>query len=191
MSTRMFWNCRAAGSVVLALAVSSLAAAKPPDLPSASREAVAPQVEQIPVMPAEIHGEFSGARRLYLIGERCRRSGDFDMAVNCYHEVDLLSHRSTYGRKARRRLHQIETQRALDPAPAGAEEQEVPLPMPQRLDARSLRKKITIELEPAPSAPNPGQAPPGTAAKIPVLTIPLLPRNLTIHVDQPETYGGR
>src|ERR1700757_1228032 len=103
-------------SLALALAISPVAGAKPPDLPAASREAVAPPVEHIPVMPTEAKApepsaqdaRISGARRLYLIGERCRREGDLDMAINCYHEVGLLTPHNVYGRKARRRLHEIE-----------------------------------------------------------------------------------
>jgi hypothetical protein len=183
-------------SLALAAWFGNVAAAKPPDLPSASREAVSPQVEQIPVMPratkatvpmvpmAKIDpdGRVSGARRLYLIGEHCRRVGDLDMAVNCYHEVDLLSPHSAYARKARRRLHEIEAKRSTAPTSGDAEEQEIPRPMPRFL----LPEKITIELEPAHSAPD--QASPPAQTRIPVLHVPLPPRNLTIYVEEPESY---
>jgi hypothetical protein len=35
-------------------------------------------------------GKLSAAWKLYRIGERCRRRGELDMAVNCFHEVRLL-----------------------------------------------------------------------------------------------------
>jgi hypothetical protein len=185
-------NSFAIASLALAVVVTSMAGAKPPDLPSASRETVAPPIEQIPVMPKEskaasqpakvdIDARLSGARRLYLIGERCRRTGDLDMAVNCYHEVKLLSPHSAYARKARRRLHEIDVQRTAHPAAGDAEEQEVPRPMPQH-------HKITIELEPPQSPPMTGHAQPPTPSKTPVLRVPLPPRNLTIYVEEPERY---
>lgn len=179
-------------SLALVLGLGSLAGAKPPDLPSASRETVAPQVEQIPVMPKEskvavplakvdVDARLSGARRLYLIGERCRRTGDFDMAVNCYYEVDQLSPHSSYARKARQRLHQIDAQRTTAPPSGDTEEQEVPRPMPATLP----HQKITIESEPAQSPPEAAR----TGTKIPVLRVPLPPRNLAIYVEEPEAQG--
>ncbi len=179
-----------AGTVVLALALGSLLAAKPPDLPSSSREAVSPQVEQIPIMPSvskataqpkdDVEARRSGARRLYLIGEHCRKTGDLDMAVNCYHEVDLLAPHSAYGRKARRRLHEVEAKHTTAPVSGDAEEQEIPRPMPRFLP----QEKITIELEPASDL----RADPHSQTKIPVLHVPLPPRNLTIYVEEPERY---
>jgi hypothetical protein len=195
MSIRMLKRCRAAAPVALAVAISSVAGAKPPDLPALSREAVAPlagnhpleivdqegeskqmttepltamprEVEQIAVMPTESEmtrtltvsptdPRRAGARKLYRIGERCRREGDLDMAVNCYYETHLLSPNSTYGRKAQERLKEIQTRRATDPG--DAEGQELPQPMPQR-------RAVSPE----------------------VLYIPLPPGDLIIHVDDPE-----
>jgi hypothetical protein len=182
-------------SLSFAALVGSWAGAKPPDLPSASREAVAPQVEQIPLMPLQTtakaqpakadDGRPSGARRLYLIGERCRRTGDLDMAVNCYHEVDLLSPHGPYGRKARRRLHAIELQRISHPTSGDAEEQEAPLPMPRFVP----RENITIELESVQRGLDTAPASSSAPVKIPVLRVPLPPRNLTIYVEEPESYG--
>jgi hypothetical protein len=198
MRNRKLRWCHAAVSAALAMNVGSNAGAKPPDLPSASREVVAPQaqqpavgerqrqdkprtaepltvmptpVEQLSGMPSRIKKvpapgeqdpERSGARRLYLIGERCRRSGDLDMAANCYHETELLSPRSAYGRRAHRRLQEIETLRRTTPPVGDAEEQEPPRPMPKR--------------------------PPSAADREPVLYIAPPPRNLTIHVDEPESW---
>jgi hypothetical protein len=196
MSIRMFRRCRAAAPVALAVAIGSFAGAKPPDLPALSREAVAPragsrqieivvmdgqnkteaaeplavmplEVEQISVMPTEsspvanADPRLAGARRLYRIGERCRREGDFDMAVNCYNETHLLAPNSVYGRKAQERLKKIQAPHAADPVSGDAETQEPPRPMPQR-----------------------------RAASPEVLFVPLPPRDLTIHVDEPETYGA-
>jgi len=251
MSIRMLRRCRAAVPVALAVAVNSFAGAKPPDLPSASREAVAPQAgsrqveigdqdreskpleaEQIPVMPTEVEvirakpavvdvdPRLAGARRLYLIGERCRRQGDLDMAVNCYHETHLLCPLSSYGRKASQRLMEIEARRVTEPVLGDAEEQETPRPMPRRratppasgsflqpplpaTDENVIRaleqvldefiqpppRKITIELEEARPAPGTGeeQGPP-VVTRPPVLFVPLPPRNLTIYVEEPESY---
>jgi hypothetical protein len=174
-------------SLALAMAINPVAVAKPPDLPAVSREAVAPQVEQIPVMPAEtttaeasakeVDARVCGARRLYLIGERCRHEGDLEMAVNCYHEVELLSPHSPYGRKARRHLREIEAQRKAPPTDAGVEEQEIPLPMPPRFEIHVIESGKTLQ----PGTKKLGQ-------KIPVLAVPLPPRNLTIYVEEPDSY---
>jgi len=228
MSNRMLRRCRAAVPVALAVAVSSFAGAKPPDLPTVSREAVAPQagsrqvdvvdpdcedkpletavpVERLTVMPTEIEvirvkpvgvdkdPRLAAARRLYLIGERCRREGDLDMAVNCYHETHLLCPASGYGRKARQKLKQVEARRAAVPAPAEAEEQEPPRPLPQHLVAPPEGGKpseITIELDQVQSAPAGQTQEPPVATKPAVLIVPLPPRDLTIYVDEPETYGS-
>src|SRR5262249_41694839 len=40
------------------------------------------------------------ARHLFLIAEQCQKSGDLDMARNCYQEVQLLAPQSSYAKKA-------------------------------------------------------------------------------------------
>jgi len=246
MSIRMFRKC---APFALAAAFNSYAAAKPPDLPCVSREAVAPQAggeeveivdqnqinaprqpEQIPIMPIEVirakpvatdaDPQLIGARRLYLIGERCRREGDYDMAVNCYNETRLLSPKSPYAHKAGQRLREIEARRATEPTLTDAEEQEAPHPMPRRrvapppsesllqpllapVDESVLRaleqvlddmakpqpRKIIIELEQSQPAPDASEEQEPPAVQKPkVLFVPAPPRDLTIYVEEPETY---
>jgi tetratricopeptide (TPR) repeat protein len=69
--------------------------------------------------------QLAQAGRLYRIAERCRRSGDLDMAENCYRETVLLCPGSAYAQKAKRRIHQVKTLRA-EQAEDAAEEAEPP-----------------------------------------------------------------
>jgi hypothetical protein len=57
-------------------------------------------------------GQRAHARKMYLIGERCRCCGDFDMAENCYQETKLLCPGCDYARKAERRLREVRAMRA-------------------------------------------------------------------------------
>jgi hypothetical protein len=61
------------------------------------------------------------ARRMYLIGERCRRTGDLDMAENCYQETKLLCPGCDYARKAERRLQQVRALRTSEREDVGEE----------------------------------------------------------------------
>src|SRR5262249_33829436 len=61
------------------------------------------------------------ARKMYLIGERCRRAGDFDMAENCYQETKLLCPGCDYARKADRRIRQVRALRAAESEDIGEE----------------------------------------------------------------------
>jgi hypothetical protein len=127
---------------------------------------------------------------MFLIAERCRRQGDLDMAANCYQETHLLCPDCVYGRKAIERLHALETRRVTETAPAEAEEQESPKPEQGSFlrDKERHPRAIAIELEESSTAPDAGEEQEAPAA--PVLSVPRPPRNLTIHVDEPETYGA-
>ena len=61
------------------------------------------------------------ARKIYLIGERCRRTGDLDMAENCYQETKLLCPGCDYARKAERRIKQVRARRASEREDIGEE----------------------------------------------------------------------
>jgi hypothetical protein len=63
----------------------------------------------------------SHARKLYLIGEHCRRKGDFDMAENCYRETRLLCPGCDYARKAERRIREARGMRAAESEDIGEE----------------------------------------------------------------------
>jgi hypothetical protein len=65
------------------------------------------------------------ARRMYQIGQRCARTGDLDMARNCFQETHLLAPTSRYGRHAIDRLSEIELRQATDET-SDAEQQEQP-----------------------------------------------------------------
>jgi hypothetical protein len=58
---------------------------------------------------------------MYLIGERCRRTGDLDMAENCYQETKLLCPGCDYARKAERRLRQVRALRTSEREDIGEE----------------------------------------------------------------------
>jgi tetratricopeptide (TPR) repeat protein len=67
------------------------------------------------------------ARQLFRIGERCRKKGELDMAINCYREVQLLCPGSVYARRARQRIADIKHQRTTDePAEPGLEQHSPP-----------------------------------------------------------------
>ena len=61
------------------------------------------------------------ARSMYLIGERCRRRGDLDMAQNCYEETRRLCPNSPYAAKAIAKLRQVQASRDAE---AGTESSE-------------------------------------------------------------------
>jgi hypothetical protein len=61
------------------------------------------------------------ARKMYLIGERCRRAGDFDMAENCYQETKLLCPGCDYALKAERRIREVRGMRAAESEDIGEE----------------------------------------------------------------------
>jgi hypothetical protein len=72
--------------------------------------------------PAKIdEGQRAHARKLYLIGERCRRCGDFNMAENCYQETKLLCPGCDYARKAERRIREVRAMRAAESEDIGEE----------------------------------------------------------------------
>jgi hypothetical protein len=62
-------------------------------------------------------------RKLYLVGERCRRGGDLDMAYRWYEEAHQWCPHCAYGRKALRRMREIDAQRGEE---GSGEEQEPP-----------------------------------------------------------------
>jgi tetratricopeptide (TPR) repeat protein len=64
------------------------------------------------------------ARQLYQIGERCRKSGDLDMALNCYREVRQLAPGSALARRAEQHLGEIEKQRTSDEPAEPADEED-------------------------------------------------------------------
>lgn len=69
-------------------------------------------IEHLLAKPAESKPEIdlrklAEARRLFRIGERCRRDGDLDMAVSCYQETELLYPDCVYARLAAERLRQL------------------------------------------------------------------------------------
>jgi hypothetical protein len=139
----------------------------------------------------------AAARRMYLIAERCRRQGDLDMASNCYQETLLLCPHSAYGRKSLTRLHEIEACRVTDTDPSEAEEQDTP-PITPKPDAAPpdqesfLQPRVPLIVEEeSQTTPGAGEeqlmpSPP----QPPVLFVAPPPKNLTIHVDEPETYGA-
>jgi hypothetical protein len=69
-------------------------------------------------------GRLHSARDMYRIGERCRKTGDLGMAVNCFREAEALCPGSTYARRAAHRIAEIEKQRSADETAEPAEEQE-------------------------------------------------------------------
>jgi hypothetical protein len=125
---------------------------------------------------------------MYLIGERCRRVGDLDMASNCYREAQLLCPQSTAARQALKRLHQIEAGHT-----GGVEEQELPRPNaapPQEEVFREQKpNEVIVIVVPPPAAENTQQRPAETEP--PVLLVPPPPRNLTIHVDEVGSTRAR
>src|SRR5262249_10127941 len=54
------------------------------------------------------------AKVMYFIGERCRKGGDPDMAYRSYKEAHRACPESRHGRKALRRMQQIEEKRQAD-----------------------------------------------------------------------------
>jgi hypothetical protein len=51
------------------------------------------------------------ARALFEIAERCLRGGDLDKARTCYEEIHLLAPQTSYGRKAIKRLSDLDSVR--------------------------------------------------------------------------------
>ncbi|MCI0464026.1 MAG: hypothetical protein L0Z62_44395, partial [Gemmataceae bacterium] len=76
-------------------------------------------------------------RKLYLVGERCRRLGDLDMAYRWYEEAHGWCPHCAYGRKALERMRQIERQRGE----GSGEEQEPP-------KKQSRKRRGVVELVP-------------------------------------------
>jgi hypothetical protein len=137
-------------TAALAFAAASLAAAKPPDLPSDSRDTCEAErdlqgqsVSNDPVPelntrrqsdsgaqpPAADPVKHEHARRMYLIGERCRKKGDLDMAQNCYEETRRLCPVSPYADKAVGRLQQVKAAREAS-AKAEIDNYEIQLDIP-------------------------------------------------------------
>jgi hypothetical protein len=249
MSPRLLKILRTGALVSLAVAVSTFASAKPPDLPATTREVVAPEtdhprieivqdgwgdkpdglevlgvvpveVEAIPVQPSELPPDANNetaapeaveagvvdpqrgaARQIYLIGERCRRQGDVDMATNCYQEARLLCPESDYARKAGRRLRELKAASGNSQPDQGTFLQTPLLGVDPQI-VRDLEDvlirsvnfqtpKVVIELTEPPVQAEPSEeqeVPPMPA--IPNVIVPLPPPNLTIHIDEPETYGA-
>jgi hypothetical protein len=141
---RLARACLTAAALCLAGAAAA-AAARPPDLPLDVKDNCVPGGEEqceskapqgcpgscgfvvrtgdraVKIDPVRE----SQARKMYLIGERCRRCGDLDMAENCYHETKLICPDGDYARKADRRIAQVKAMRALADEEVG-EEQEPP-----------------------------------------------------------------
>src|SRR5262249_49386536 len=117
--------------------------------------------------------------------------------------------------KAIRRLHELETRNAADAD--DAEEQEAPKPDAFPLDEEEFlqplspvpdpdlvrdldqllnetadaqaRPRVTVEVE--PPTPYAGGGPEGrVTTRPPTLLVPPPPRDLTIHVEEPESYGA-
>jgi hypothetical protein len=72
-------------------------------------------------------------RKLYLVGERCRRLGDLDMAYRWYEEAHGWCPNCAYGREALQRMRQIEGQRG------DSEEQE-----PKQKPSRKRRRVVEL-----------------------------------------------
>jgi tetratricopeptide (TPR) repeat protein len=102
-------------SVVLCVRVVS--DARPPDLPLDRKDVCVPATPTpgtpgTPGMPAPAAGidarRQGEAGRLFRVGERCLRDGDFLMAINCFEETVLLCPRSSFARLATSRLRQLQ-----------------------------------------------------------------------------------
>lgn len=75
------------------------------------------------------------ARRMYLIGEQCRRNGDYHMAQNCYEETRLICLASDYARQAEGRLRRLEALRdAVKDEPIGEEQEPAKEAQPKEED---------------------------------------------------------
>jgi hypothetical protein len=103
----------------------------------------------------------TSARQMYHIGERCRRAGDRDMALNCFNETRLLCPASVYGRLAAQRIEEMEAERAADEeaeprdapeATPPADQGETLCPHGKPTDAR-LQEGETLERATAPDKP--------------------------------------
>ncbi len=121
---------RLVSALLAASLAAGTAAARPPDLPVDTKEICVPGVAQEesaapPTCPACVApGDFEAARRMYLIGERCRKAGDLDMARNCYEESYRICPVGAYADRATWRLEQVKAARAARDQSDIAEEQE-------------------------------------------------------------------
>jgi tetratricopeptide (TPR) repeat protein len=106
-------------------------AAEPPQEVPAKEQAPQGNYEMRLVAPAcswlrcDVDGLARG-QKMYRIAERCRRSGDFEMAVNCYQETMLLCPESEYARKAERHIRRLQAQAPIPMEDHGEEQEPKP-----------------------------------------------------------------
>jgi hypothetical protein len=135
---------------------AEVAARKPAAAASGEEETDAPPPAAAAEEPSP---ESADARTMFVIGERCRRQGDVDMACNCYREAQLMAPDSSYGRLALKRLRQIGAGRLGDAAekePALPPKQEPGQPQAPVLFVPSLPRNLTIEVHQPESDGTPG-----------------------------------
>jgi hypothetical protein len=136
----------------------------------------------------EAAGRMDSARELYRVGERCRKHGDYAMAVNCYREVQLLCPGSACARLAGRRITQIEAERARDEA-AEPQDGAAGCPRPSCPAGKKINKKPRLKVIEGRSAPAGGDRPQDDVSaqtlRLPLFVNPPA-RRLRIKQDYPK-----